>query len=101
MFHYIVIFNFSVCNHTLILKKYEFLCFVGPDHMTIFVTPLNGAEMTRWSITNDSNHLPTKLPAGVDGTTYFIYYSYGIKPDRPWHFFVDIKVFHHIYINID
>lgn len=58
----------------------------------MFVTPIHGAEMTRWSITDDSEHFPTKLPSGINDTTYFIYYSYGLKPDQPYRFFVDIKV---------
>ncbi|CAC5360627.1 unnamed protein product [Mytilus coruscus] len=62
----------------------------GPDHMSIYITPVPGAVLTRWSITNDSHLYPTRLPSGVPGTTYFIYYSYGIKPDHPWNFFVDI-----------
>ncbi|XP_076081757.1 endoplasmic reticulum metallopeptidase 1-like isoform X1 [Mytilus galloprovincialis] len=63
----------------------------GPDHMSIYITPVPGAELIRWSITNDSDLYPTRLPSGVSGSTYFIYYSYGIKPDHPWNFFVDIK----------
>ena len=60
--------------------------------MSIYITPVPGAELIRWSITNDSDLYPTRLPSGVSGSTYFIYYSYGIKPDHPWNFFVDIKV---------
>ncbi|VDI32420.1 Hypothetical predicted protein, partial [Mytilus galloprovincialis] len=65
----------------------------GPDHMSIYITPVPGAKLTRWSITNDFDLYPTRLPSGVSGSTYFIYYSYGIKPDHPWSFFVDIKAY--------
>lgn len=63
----------------------------GPDHMTMYIVPQPGIELVDWSI--DRGH-PTPVSKRKDSneTLYFVYYSHGIKPDKPWQFYLDFKV---------
>lgn len=63
----------------------------GPDHMTMYIVPHSGIELVDWSI--DRGH-PTPVSKRKDSneTLYFVYYSHGIKPDKPWQFYLDFKV---------
>lgn len=63
----------------------------GPDHMTMYIVPQPGIELVDWSI--DRGH-PTAVSKRKDSneTLYFVYYSHGIKPDKPWQFYLDFKV---------
>lgn len=63
----------------------------GPDHMTMYIVPQSGIELVDWSI--DRGH-PTPVSKRRDSneTLYFVYYSHGIKPVKPWQFYLDFKV---------
>lgn len=59
--------------------------------MTMYIVPHSGIELVDWSI--DRGH-PTPVSKRKDSneTLYFVYYSHGIKPDKPWQFYLDFKV---------
>lgn len=59
--------------------------------MTMYIVPQPGIELVDWSI--DRGH-PTPVSKRKDSneTLYFVYYSHGIKPDKPWQFYLDFKV---------
>lgn len=61
---------------------------VGPDHITLLVTPNKGNKLVKWSITEE-------LPIGqqdYDGRmTYFTFYAHGFY-SKPWDFWVDFEV---------
>ena len=61
---------------------------MGPDHITLLVTPNKGNKLVKWSITDE-------LPIGqqdYDGRmTYFTFYAHGFY-SKPWDFWVDFEV---------
>ena len=66
----------------------------GPDHVTIFISPLPGIHIVSWSFGHLEpvliNTLPTLEDEGRD--THFVYYAYGQKPSKPWSFFINFYV---------
>ena len=67
------------------------MCVTGPNHVNVYLSPRVGVELARWSVGNGLPH-PTQTPPEVDFDTFFIYYSYGTKPDKPWQFWIDLEV---------
>ena len=66
-------------------------CSAGPNHIKVYVMPKPGVELVRWSVGSDPEPTPCSLPQSQD-VNYFIYYSYGVKPDHPWQFWIDLRV---------
>ena len=71
-----------------------FLVCAGPDHVTIFISPLPGIHIVSWSFGHLEpvliNTLPTLEDEGRD--THFVYYAYGQKPSKPWSFYINFYV---------
>lgn len=61
---------------------------VGPDHMTVLVSPREGSELVAWSV--DASQ-PLAGPRWKGRNTYFVYYSCASDPE-PWRFWIDFKV---------
>ncbi|XP_039276206.1 endoplasmic reticulum metallopeptidase 1 [Nilaparvata lugens] len=61
---------------------------VGPDHMTLLVSPRDGMELIGWSV--DASK-PLAGPKWHGRNTYFVYYSCASDPE-PWRFYIDFKV---------
>ncbi|XP_076462443.1 endoplasmic reticulum metallopeptidase 1-like [Babylonia areolata] len=63
----------------------------GPDHMTIYISPVRDVHVVRWSFGHEEpvfiNTLPTLDEEGRD--THFVYYSYGSRPTEPWAFHIE------------
>ena len=57
----------------------------------VFLSPRPGVDVVKWSV-GDGNTHPTQLPPGAQQPQYFIYYSYGLTPDKPWSFWIDVQV---------
>ncbi|ALC42480.1 CG11961 [Drosophila busckii] len=55
----------------------------GPDHMGIFIQPLNGVRVDNWSFHQTPLRLNYKPP-------YFIYFSYGVNGD-PLKFWLELE----------
>ncbi|XP_064624379.1 endoplasmic reticulum metallopeptidase 1-like [Lineus longissimus] len=66
------------------------LAVTGPDHIGIVFEVREGVNITKWSIGNGHPH-PTKVPAEIKRDTYWVYYSYGTKPSKPWEFWVELQ----------
>lgn len=59
--------------------------------MTMYIVPHSGIELVDWSI--DRGHpTPVSKRKNSNETLYFVYYSHGIKPDKPWQFYLDFRV---------
>lgn len=74
-----------------ILKKVELrtstvytLQLSGPDHMSLFIQPLNGSDLISWSFPLEP--LEKKM-----GPPYFIYYSYALD-NSPLNFTLEFEV---------
>lgn len=63
--------------------RYDFEL-IGPDHMGIFVQPLNDGKIVNWSFHWTPLRMEWKPP-------YFVYFSYGINGD-PLKFWIEIEV---------
>ena len=63
----------------------------GPDHINVMIRPKPGASLVRWSV-GDMYPVPGLTIPEQIGDTYFIFYSYGTKPEKPWTFWIDIQV---------
>lgn len=62
--------------------------FLGPDHMTLFISPYRGVELKSWSLVAGP---PLKGPSWENRSTYYVYYSYGSDP-QTWNFWIDFEV---------
>ncbi len=61
----------------------------GPDHMAIFLSPMENIELVSWSFDDGKVQ---RGPKWKDGRyTYFIFYSHGLSP-KPWEFWVELEV---------
>lgn len=60
----------------------------GPAHMGVMFSPVTEVELVSWS---EMRELPLEGPLWNGRKTYFIYYSYGLKP-VPFKFSVDLKI---------
>ncbi|CAH1774986.1 unnamed protein product, partial [Owenia fusiformis] len=63
----------------------------GPNHINVFIQLRDGVSIVEWSI-GSGHPSPTLTPDGIKEQTYFIYYSYGSKPQGPWKFWIDVQV---------
>ena len=73
--------------------KLYFFVYPGPDHTSMYIRPRPGVSLEVWSLTRVKPE-PAHMPPDVQETTYFVYYSYGGKPDTPWSFSLYFKVIH-------
>ena len=64
--------------------------FSGPNHINLFLEPKPGVTLTKWSVGSGIPH-PTQTPDEV-GETFYVFYSYGQKPKKPWEFWVEMEV---------
>lgn len=61
---------------------------VGPDHMTLLVSPNLGVKLAAWSLVPGT---PLKgRPKWKNRDTYFVYYSCASDPE-PWLFWIDLQ----------
>lgn len=78
----------------LLFVLFLLLVGAGPDHVTIFISPLPGSHIVSWSFGHLEpvliNTLPTLEDEGRD--THFVYYAYGQKPSKPWSFYINLYV---------
>ena len=58
------------------------LYLIGPDHMTVYLSPASGVYLVRSSL---GSLYPIQDEDGRDRLTYFIYYSHGADVG-PWEF---------------
>ena len=67
----------------------------GPSHVNVYFTPRPGITLGGWSLEDPPEH--TGMPADFppDRKNYFIYYSYGTRPESPWSFWLDLQVGYH------
>ncbi|XP_013399485.1 endoplasmic reticulum metallopeptidase 1-like [Lingula anatina] len=63
----------------------------GPDHMTIFFQPKPWSHLVKWSM-GDGNPLPCSMPPEAEGDHYFVFYSYGTKPKKPYQFWIELEI---------
>ncbi|XP_075216314.1 endoplasmic reticulum metallopeptidase 1-like [Lycorma delicatula] len=61
---------------------------VGPDHMTLVVSPAEGVKLVNWSLVQSK---PLAGPKWNHRDTYFVYYSCASEPE-PWVFWIDFQV---------
>ncbi|KAH3694079.1 endoplasmic reticulum metallopeptidase 1-like isoform X1 [Dreissena polymorpha] len=82
----------------LVKKQYETssgyqkldLEITGPDHITVQVRPHPGVTLAGWSLSEFVPE-PAAMPADMNETTYFVYYSHGQAPESPWAFSLYLK----------
>ena len=77
------------CKHSV---ASVLLHLAGPNHIKVYIMPRPGVDLIRWSVGSDPEPVATTPPPGATGDDYFIYYSYGIKPEHPWQFWLDLQV---------
>lgn len=65
----------------------------GPDHMGIFLRPINGGNISNWSFHETPLRMNWPSP-------YFIYFSYGIVTS-PLEFYLDVEVCGCLFLNYD
>ena len=62
----------------------------GPNHVNTFIRPKKDVYLARWSM-GDHKPVPTLTPKDML-PTFYIYYSYGLKPDHPFQFWIELIV---------
>ena len=86
--------NLFFSQQALETDRSSFCLCAGPDHITIFISPLLGIHIISWSFGHKEpviiNTLPSLDDEGRD--THFVYYAYGQKPSKPWSFHIDFYV---------
>ncbi|XP_014243582.1 endoplasmic reticulum metallopeptidase 1-like isoform X1 [Cimex lectularius] len=68
------------------IKRYQFRA-LGPDHMTLMISPVQGVSI----VTTDINKNIVAGPKWRERETYFVYYSSVSNPST-WEFSLDIKI---------
>jgi hypothetical protein len=68
-----------------------FFFLLGPNHVNVYLSPLRGVHLVNWSV-GEGKIYPTHMPTGAHQPQYFIFYSYGTKPDTTWQFWIDLQV---------
>lgn len=82
--------TFELLHRKTISQSVQRLTFnvTGPDHMGLMVSPVEKAQLLRWSILDEP---PLAGPKWNKRETYFVYFSYADKP-KPWIFSLDLRV---------
>ena len=88
--------SFFFCQKSLFKSTQDksfkiFLITVGPVHSNIYIMVHPGVHLVSWSIGNHRPY-PTNTPVRHLRSDYFIYYSHGTKPDKPYVFWIDLLV---------
>ncbi|KAK3090660.1 hypothetical protein FSP39_013471 [Pinctada imbricata] len=85
--------KFSLTRKQNVLPEVIRLTFTldGPDHMSMYICPRTGVDLVKWSL-DRATPVPTSSSTHPNETVYWVYYAYGIKPVKPYQFFLDLKV---------
>ena len=76
-------------THHDLLNFTSFVYFkIGPDHMTVYLSPSSGVNLLSSSL---GTLYPIEDENGGDRVTYFIYYSHGADVG-PWEFSLELVV---------
>ena len=62
------------------------------DHVTMQIRPKDGVSLELWSF-SPLKPEPAAMPPEIDEITYYVYYSHGRKPEKPWTFSLHFKVY--------
>jgi hypothetical protein len=68
----------------------NFLIAKGPDHMGLFISPVNDVKLVKWSILEDFE-VPKSGPKWQNRDTHFIYY-FSTNSSKEFNFHLDIEV---------
>jgi len=70
---------------------------IGPNHINIYLSPKPGVQLTGWSV-GDGAPQPTEMASYSERPHYFIFYSYGTKPEQPFELRIDFQVSEYVQV---
>lgn len=80
------IYSYNIIPNISLYKSFYLL--LGPDHMSIILSPYKGIHLEKWSVIDEK---PLQGPMWNDRETYFIYYACA-SDCMPYTFSIELNV---------